>query len=326
MVYVLALAAALSNALISILQRMGVEDAKKEDTLRLSLLAHAIRRGVWLAGFALMITSFIVQALALHFGSLSEVQPILVCELLFLVFILSTWFEYRTGVVEWVGVALATCGLAGFLYFSTPAPGNEVPSGSDWLIVGGSCVAGMVVATALATRGPRWWRAAAFGAAAAVGYAFTASLTKEVTQFISTDWTSMFVHWQTYGVVVFGVVSVFLTQNSFHAGPIGASQAALVLVDPLVSISIGIALFNDNLQTAGARGPLEAISLLLLIAGGFILSHSSAVAMLKGEEGEGAEGDLLAPRLQSRRSARAARRLAEQRADPEPRLSSSTRV
>ncbi len=317
MVYVLALAAALSNALISIFQRMGVEDAKKEDTLKLSLITHAIRRGIWLAGFALMVASFILQALALHFGSLTEVQPILVTELLFLVFILSVWFMYRIGVREWIGVVLAAGGLAGFLYCSSPTPGNEVPSNRDWILVGGACVGGMAITTLLALRGPRWWRAAAFGAAAAVGYAFTASLTKEVTGFVATDWTHMFAHWQTYGVAVFGVLSVFLTQNSFHAGPIGASQAALVLVDPLVSISIGIALFDDNLQTQGARGPLEAISLLVLIIGGFILSHSSAVAILKGEEG--AEGDLLAPRLESRRQARRARRLEEpRRSEAEP--------
>ena len=52
MVFILALGAAFSNALISVLQRMGVEDAKEEDTLRLSLLAHALRSWVWLVGFA----------------------------------------------------------------------------------------------------------------------------------------------------------------------------------------------------------------------------------------------------------------------------------
>ena len=126
MVYFLAVAAALSNALTSVLQRMGVEDAKEEDTLRLSLMTHALRRGVWLAGFGLMIGSFLLQALALHLGDLTEVQPILVTELLFLVFILSTWFDYRIGPREWFGVVLATAGLAGFLYFSSPTTGGNV--------------------------------------------------------------------------------------------------------------------------------------------------------------------------------------------------------
>ena len=52
MVYILALLSALANALTSILQRIGVEDAPEESTLRLSLLTHALKRGVWLLGFA----------------------------------------------------------------------------------------------------------------------------------------------------------------------------------------------------------------------------------------------------------------------------------
>ncbi len=294
MVFILALGAAFSNALISVLQRMGVEDAKEEDTLRLSLLAHALRSWVWLVGFALMIASFLLQAVALHFGRLSQVQPILVTELLFLVFILSTWFGYKSGLREWLSVAMVSAGLAGFLVFAAPKGGNRLPSDLGWIVVGGSCVTGIIVSVVLALRGPRWWRAAMFGTGAAIGYAFTASLTKVVTHYAAQDFWTIFLHWETYGLVVFGILSVFLTQNAFHAGPIGASQAALVLVDPLVSIGIGIALFGDNVQTAGARGPLEAFSLLLLIAGGFWLSHSSAITLVLGE---GATGDLLTPRF-----------------------------
>jgi drug/metabolite transporter (DMT)-like permease len=299
MVYFLALAAAMSNALVSVLQRMGVEDAKEDDTMRLSLLAHAVRRGVWLAGFVFILAAFLFQALALHVGNLSEVQPILVTELLFLVFILTTWFNYRVGPREWLGVLLASAGLSGFLAFSAPTGGDGVPGNLGWALVGSVCVAAIAVAVVLARRGPRWWRAAMFGTAAAVGFAFTASLTKVVSHFAAADWMSIFSHWQTYALALFGAFSFFLTQNAFHAGPIGASQAALVLVDPLVSIAIGITLFGDDLQTGGARGPLEAFSLLILIVGGSVLSHSSAVAILKGDDG--ASGDLLTPRLRARR-------------------------
>ncbi len=311
MVYLLATAAALSNALISILQRIGVEDAPDKETLKLSLIAHALRRGVWLAGFALMIGSFVLQAIALHFGDLSEVQPILVSELLFLVLILSVWFGYRVGAREWLGVILAAGGLAGFLAISSPTGGDRLPTNFHWLFAGGSAAAAIAVAVLLALRGPRWWRAAMFGTSAAISFAFSAALTKVVTHYIAVDWIQIFAHWETYALVIFGVLAVFLTQNAFHAGPIGASQAALVLVDPLVSISIGLALFGDNLNTGGARGPLEALSLLALIIGGFVLSHSSAVALLKGE---GAAGDQLAPRFR--------RHFGRSRSDPTPGLTS----
>src|SRR5580692_11465663 len=95
MVYVLALGAALSNALTSVFQRMGVEDAPEESTMRLNLLAHALRRGVWLMGLFFMVCAFLFQAFALHAGRLSVVQPILTVELLFLVFILGTYFGFK---------------------------------------------------------------------------------------------------------------------------------------------------------------------------------------------------------------------------------------
>ena len=87
MVFICALGAAIANALTSVFQRMGVEDAPADSTLTLGLLTHALRRGIWLLGFVLMVFSFLFQAIALHFGQLSEVQPVLTLELLFLVFV-----------------------------------------------------------------------------------------------------------------------------------------------------------------------------------------------------------------------------------------------
>ena len=66
MVFILALAAALANALTSVFQRKGIEAAPADTTLRFSLITYAVRRGIWLAGFALMIVSFLLQAVALH--------------------------------------------------------------------------------------------------------------------------------------------------------------------------------------------------------------------------------------------------------------------
>jgi len=52
-------------------QRIGVESAPEGATMRLSLLTHALRRKVWLAGFALLLTTFVLQAMALRFGDLA---------------------------------------------------------------------------------------------------------------------------------------------------------------------------------------------------------------------------------------------------------------
>jgi drug/metabolite transporter (DMT)-like permease len=300
-VYVLALAAALANAVTSILQRMGVEDAPDDATLRLSLMTHALRRGVWLAGFAVMVGSFLCQAVALHLGDLSQVQPILTTELLLLVLILATWFRFPITSREWVGAFAAAAGLAGFLIAAQPTAGTSAPTNRAWLITGSIVGGVVVVAVLLALRGPRWWRAAMFGAAGAVGFAFTAALIKSVGDVVVGDWTQMFVHWQTYALAGCGLAAVFLAQNAFHAGPIAASQTALVMVDPLASLAIGIGLFGDDLRTAGAYGPLEAISLLVMFVGAASLAQSPLISGLKGEDDRFAE--LLSTRSRSERLA-----------------------
>jgi drug/metabolite transporter (DMT)-like permease len=268
-------------------------------------LTHAIRRGIWLLGFGFMIASFLLQSFALHIGRLSVVQPILTMELLFLVAILGTYFRFSISLREWIGASAIAFGLSGFLFFAAPGGGDEVPTNLGWIVVGSASVF-LICVSVVATRwGPRWWKAAMFGSAAAIAYAFTAALIKTVSDYAATDWIRMFEHWQTYGVVVFGLLGLFLTQNAFHAGPLAASQSTLVLVDPLVSICLGIALYGDTLRTGGAYGPLEAVSLLLVFVGAVFLSNSPLVTGMKSE-GKGVEYDeMLSRRLKHPRSAHA---------------------
>jgi len=296
MVYLLALAASLVNALTSVLQRLGVQNAPANATLRLSLLKYALSRGVWLLGFALMIVSFVLQAIALHLGRLSEVQPILTTELVFLAAILAIWFRFQIGVREWIGAIAVAGGLSGFLYFAQPQYGMTPPPGWRWVVAGGVCAAVIVVAVMLALRGPRWWRATMFGTAASVSFAFTAACTKVVSDFASADWTQLYKHWQVYALAFFGALAVFLTQNAIHAGPLVASQSTLVLIDPLASICIGIGLFGDDLHTGGGAGPLEAISLLIAFTGAFFLARSPLISSMK-------EGERLVPQPRRSRSA-----------------------
>jgi drug/metabolite transporter (DMT)-like permease len=282
MVFVLALGAALANALTSVFQRKGIQSAPADTTLRLSLITYALRRGIWLAGFALMIVSFLLQAVALHFGRLSEVQPILTTELVFLVIVLVAWFGFTMGRREWTGVVAVSAGLAGFLLFADPVEGSLSPPLWEWVVAIGACGAAIVIAVLLALRGPRWWRAAMFGTAASISFAFTAACTKVVSGFAAADWAMLYRHWQTYALACFGALAVFMAQNAIHAGPIVASQSTVVLVDPVASILIGVGLFGDNLRTSGAWGPLEALSLLVMAVGAVLLAHSPLVAGLKG--------------------------------------------
>ena len=288
MAYVLAVLAAFANAVTTILQRIGVETAPVETTMRLSLISYAIRRKVWLVGFLTLIAGFLLQFLALHFGGLTGVQPVLTLELPFLVAILGFWFGHALGWREWTGAIAAAGGLAAFLVFASPAAGSESPTFSSWVAVSSACVGAGAVAVLLTRRGNQAWRAAMFGVSAAIAFAFTAAIIKEMNLQIGRGWSTVFVHWPPYALAACGLAGMFLAQNAFHAGPVTASQATLVIVDPLASIAIGIGLFGDKVMTEGVRGPGEALALIVLFIGVFSLTRSPLVASVKSEEEQAA--------------------------------------
>ena len=151
-----------------------------------------------------------------------------------------------------------------------------------------SVILGSSVAVLLTVSGSPAWRAAWFGVAGAIAFAFTAALDKRDEHCRSTHgWSRVFLDWPPYALAGAGLAGVFLAQNAYRAGPVTASQTALVVVDPLASIAIGIGLFGDHLQTGGGRAAWEVVGLLVLFAGVFSLSRSPLVVSVKTEDAEG---------------------------------------
>ncbi len=290
MAFFLAALAAFTNAVTSVLQRIGVESAPESSALHLSLISHAIKRGVWLIGFALMLVQFGLQATALRFGQLSVVQPVLTTELLFLLLILAVWFRYRLGAREWLGALLVVGGLGGFFLAAHPHGGQVLPSTSEWLVASAILIAAIAAFIVAALHGPRWWRAAAFGAATAVTAAYGAALTKAITGYVSEGWGHVFTHFQPYMLAVSGLGTVFLLQNALHAGPITASRTTLVTMNPLISIVLGVTLFGDVLRGGPGWIVLEVAALGVLVFGVVVLTRSPLVA---GGDDEGTGSEML---------------------------------
>jgi drug/metabolite transporter (DMT)-like permease len=265
-VYLFSIAAAFTSALAGVMQRLGLESVPAEKAMRLGLLTHALRRGVWVAGFGLLLGTFVLQATALRFGQLSVVQPILTVDLLFVIGILSVFFHHRLSWREWAGAGAIVVGLAGFLALAHPAVGRGIPGSKAWAAV--TAVVGV----------------------AAVLFAYNASLTKATTTLITQGWSHVFTHWEPYAIGVTGLVGFFLLQNALHAGPIAASRATLVMVNPLVSIVIGITIFDEHLRTGSGFAVGEVAALLVLCAGAYVLVQSP---MVSGTAGSGESGELL---------------------------------
>lgn len=275
----LAVCAALCNALTTIFQRLGVETAPPSAERGLKLIGYVIKRPIWYVGLAAMLGSFLFQATALGFGGLSVVQPLMVSELVFLVLILRVWFGIPLGWREAIGTVATVAGLAGFLALSNAGGGTTFPTTSGWVIVICACAGAVSICLACTRLGTsRPWRSAWFGSAAAVSFALSAAFTKATTILFTQGFWQIFSHWEPYGIVVAGLAGLVFTQDAFRAGPITASQATLTIVDPIVSIVIGVGLFDDELRGGIGVLALDATALLVMCAGLFVLTQSPLIA------------------------------------------------
>jgi hypothetical protein len=275
---------ALLNALMSLLQRLGVEGAPRVKTSTGGLVAHALRRPIWLLGFAGMLGAFALQAIALHSGSLAVVQPLLSTELFFVVLVLRVWYAVPVRRRDWLLCGLAVAGLATFLATLAPTNGGHVHGLRPWITAGVAIAVAIVVLVAVSRLGPPWWRALLLGAAASVGFALTAALTKSFSEAFSAGIPHVLSSWQTYALCVVGLCSFLLMQHAFHAGPFAASQSTLILVNPFVSVILGALLYGESFPGGVGSISLGAVGVVAFGLGAVGLCASPLIAGVHGSD------------------------------------------
>jgi hypothetical protein len=119
------------------------------------LARYLIRHPLWLLGWAAAAGTFAFQALALHNGPMSEVQPVLVSELVFVLVLRRIWIRQQVAAAAWAS-ALAVClALAVFLIAAEPTGGRTVPETKQWLSAGLVFGGTIALLAALGRAGPR---------------------------------------------------------------------------------------------------------------------------------------------------------------------------
>ena len=161
---VFALAAALANAVNLLTQhKASISAPRRVKGWRLAL--YLPRQPLWLLGVAAAVGSFVFQALALHNGPLSVVQPLLITELVFALVLRRVWIHQDVARSAWVSVSVVCVTLAVFLAVSEPTGGQPYPAAGQWLSAGLVWGGAIAVLALLGLRGSSARRAAALAAA-----------------------------------------------------------------------------------------------------------------------------------------------------------------
>ena len=281
---VFAILSALSSACSAVLQRLAVADRTSEKRTAWRTAIDLVRQPVWLLGALFLAGTFGFQALALYFGPLSVVQPVLVLELVFTLglraFLLRDDIASRT----WSAALMICVGLASFLVVASPSEGSGVPDARQWVWAVGSRGMIVVVLLLLSRRGSPARRAALFGAATAIVWSVDAAFVKQTVDVLAHYGPlGVFLHWPLYAMIATGVGGMILLQGAFAVGPLAASQASMLIIDPLASIWLGVELFGEQLRT-GSGYLLGAVVALAVLAAGIVMLSLWAPPVMTAEE------------------------------------------
>jgi len=272
-----ALLTALFNGLASVLQRMAAMTAPASKALHLSLLGYLVRHRVWLAGIAMVVVAAVCQAIALATGPVALVQPIFIIELPFTLLVASRLARRRLPRRTWGAVGLVTVALGIGLAAAAPSGGGTSASLRVWAaaLIVTACFEAVVITIGIRTSGNA--RGAAFGLAAACGYALTATLLKSAVAALDTSVAAFFSSWELYATAATGVGALFLLQNALQAGSLVAVQPPLTLGDAIISACYGVTVLGEDVNTGGWLLAVEIVAVLAIAVGCVELSRSLAM-------------------------------------------------
>ncbi len=279
MVIIFALLAALANAVNEATQHVASTAAPRRSS-GWRLVLYLFRNPLWLAGLAALVAAFVFQALALHDGQISVVQPLMATELVFMLVLRQFWIHQSIRLVTWGAAAVTSVGLTVFIIAGQPGGGNPTPTSQHWLSAGLACCAGAGALAVLAHWGSPSLRAALYASAAAVMWALVATFIKATTDTLTQFGVAgMFPHWPAYALAVGRVAALFLEQAALHVGPLRASQPFLVIIDPIVSIALSAWLFAERFTSDGAVLAAAAAGFAVMCAGVVVLTQTAPATM-----------------------------------------------
>jgi hypothetical protein len=273
---VTALVAALLFGISSVADQRSTKRVKTERALSPAILLDLARQPLWLMAIVTNLAAFALQVVALSFGSLAVVQPLLVFDLVFAVLIVRSvgWDPsmFPPGMKRWdpvlfAGVGAATLGVAGFLAIGRPSPGRAdvgfsvlLPLAVGLVVVVGGCLV-------VAARNEKL-RPLALALACGVCYGVAAFSVKLVTTEFGGGPARVFTNWPIYMLAVTGPVGFILNQDAFQEGTFLAPvQAILTTADPIISIGLSILWLGARLQSSPAAIAGVVVSLLVMTAG-----------------------------------------------------------
>ncbi|QEN17208.1 DMT family transporter [Mycolicibacterium sp. ELW1] len=279
--HALVVAAALAGAVFAaigiVVRQRATMDVPRDQGVSTVMVSTLLRRRLWWAGTASAVIGYAFQAVALAYGSLLLVAPLMVSALLFALPLSARLAHRRVSRGEWGWAMLLTLALAVFVSLARTKPGDYDGAALPAVVVAGVSLLFVAGCLLVALRLSDWRRAILLAVGVGVLFGVVAVLTKLVMHAVREgDMGRLLTSPVLYVVIVVGVVATLLQQSAFHAGSLRASVPAMLVLEPVIAVLIGEVVLGEHLAVT------KPVAVVLAIAVGAMAAATIALGRDEG--------------------------------------------
>ena len=274
----LAVIAALFVAVGIVVRQYSTRHVHDDDAVGTGMASALVCQPLWWAGTASAVGGYVFQALALGRGSLLLVQPVLVSSLLFALPLSARLVHRRVTGREWTWALLLSGAIAVFVLVGNPRPGRPHPPGPAW-----TAAAAVVLVVVLACligvrRSQGRVRAVRLAVAVAVLFGVVAVLTTICVRRLQHGGLGALLTVPApYVLIVVALLGTVLQQSAFHAGALQTSVPTMIVLEPIIAVSLGVAVLGDHLDVGGP-GVAVLVAAVLVMVGSTVALAVEAVS------------------------------------------------
>ncbi|BBY66966.1 DMT family transporter [Mycolicibacterium helvum] len=260
-----ALAAAVFAAIGIVVRQRATMDVPRDQGVSTVMWSTLLRRRLWWAGTAAAVTGYAFQAVALAYGSLLLVAPLMVSALLFALPLSARLAHRRVTRAEWGWAVVLTIALGVFVALARTKPGDYEGAQLPAVVVAGISLLFVSGCLLVALRLSNWRRAILLAVGVGVLFGVVAVLTKLVTHIVRADSVLRLMTTPVlYVVVAVGVIATLLQQSAFHAGSLRASVPAMLVLEPVVAVLLGEVVLGEHLAVSKPAAAVLAIAVVTM--------------------------------------------------------------
>ncbi|HET9058629.1 MAG TPA: DMT family transporter [Acidimicrobiales bacterium] len=221
-----------------------------------------------------------LHAVALHLGTLVLVQPLLVSTIVFALAVRRRMDCRPVGGPELRWALVLTGGLALFLVLSNPSAG-QAGRPDQWPAVALSvgCAVAVVVMVLVARALEARPRAFLLGTASGITFAGAAALIKTTGDIATSHGVAaMFTQWPFWATLVVGGTGMVLSQVALQSGPLSASLPPAQAINPLLSVLLGVVVYDEPLRHGLLPLCAQVTGLLVCLGATVVLARAEGMS------------------------------------------------